>query len=279
MDSVTRVSIAKGKLEELENIPLEAVEDKAEKIQLNGDVEFIDVHFKHDQSEVELLNGVSLNINQGETIGITGPNGCGKSTLIELLMGFMLPSHGEVKIDGRDIRTLDRSSLRAQIGYMPQHGVIFEGTILDNMTMFREGAVVDRALQIADKLGLTEVIMRMPEGLDTRVSGTNYDSLPVGVRQQIILVRSLVGCMTFGEPKIILFDDADSSLDFHHDKLLVKMLVEMQKKYTMVIASHRPSILRICDRNYVMESGELIMLPWLSGQKANKSTETLSQSA
>ena len=273
------VSIAKDKLEELENIPLEAVEDKTEKIQLSGDVEFVDVHFKHDQSEVELLNGVSLSIKQGETIGITGPNGCGKSTLIELLMGFMSPSHGEIKIDGRDICTLDRSSLRAQIGYMPQHGVIFEGTILDNMTMFREGVVVDRALQIADKLGLTEVIMRLPEGLDTRVSGTNYDSLPVGVRQQIILVRSLVGCMTFGEPKIILFDDADSSLDFHHDKLLVKMLLEMQKKYTMVIASHRPSILRICDRNYVMESGELIMLPWLSGQRANNSTETLSQSA
>ena len=110
------------------------------------------------------------------------------------------------------------------------------------------------------------MIMRLPEGLDTRVSGTNYDSLTVGVRQQIILVRSLVGCMSFGEPKIILFDDADASLDVNHDRLLVEMLSEMRGKCTMIIVSHRPSILRLCDQNYMLAEGELVKLPWLSGQ-------------
>ena len=194
-------------------------------------------------------------------------------------MGFMSPSEGVIKIDGKDIRSHDRSSMRAQIGYMPQHGVIFEGTILDNLTMFREGAAVDRAIEISNKIGLTEVVMRLQDGLDTKVSGANYDSLPVGVRQQIILVRSLVGCMTFGEPKIILFDDADSSLDVKHDNLLVGLLTELKNKHTMIIVSHRPSILQLCDRNYMLEDGDLMKLPWLSGDRKVKANENQPLSA
>ncbi len=273
------ISIAKEKIQELRDIPLEAIDDQTDMVQINGEIEFDNIHFKHEQSDHELISGVSLKIEQGETVGITGSNGSGKSTLIELLMGFMSPSEGVIKIDGKDIRAHDRSSMRAQIGYMPQHGVIFEGTILDNMTMFREGSAVDRALEIANKIGLTEVIMRLPEGLDTKVSGTNYDSLPVGVRQQIILVRSLVGCMSFGEPKIILFDDADSSLDTRHDQMLINLLTELQQKYTMIIVSHRPSILRLCNRNYMLEGGDLIMLPWLSGQQNNQPVAEQSLSA
>ena len=261
------ISIAKEKIQEFKSIPLEAVDDQVDKVQIDGEIEFDNIHFKHDQSDHELIKGVSLKIGRGESVGITGSNGSGKSTLIELLMGFMSPTEGTIKIDGRDIRTHDRSSMRAQIGYMPQHGVIFEGTILDNMTMFREGSAIDRALEIANKIGLTEVLMRLPDGLDTKVSGSNYDSLPVGVRQQIILVRSLVGCMHFGEPKIILFDDADSSLDVRHDQMLVNLLTELREKYTMIIISHRPSILRLCNRNYMLEDGDLIMLPWLSDQR------------
>ena len=270
------VSIAKDKLQQLKSIPKEAVDDRADKVQINGSIEFQNVHFKHENSEQELLRGVSLKIEQGEAVGITGANGSGKSTLIELLMGFMAPSEGKIMIDGQEIQTYDRSSLRAQIGYMPQHGVIFEGTILDNLTMFREGPVVERALRIADKIGLSEVIMRLPDGLDTRVSGTNYDSLPVGVRQQIILVRSMVGCMAFGDPKIILFDDADSSLDVHHDKLLIKLLQELNRKSTLVVISHRPSLLRLCQKNFMLEDGDLIKLPWLSNQKSRAANETQS---
>ena len=275
------VGIAKEKVKDLKSIPREAIDDQADKIQIKGDLEIKDIHFKHEGSDQELLKGISLKIDRGETIGITGANGSGKSTLMDLLMGFMTPNKGEITIDGRNICALDRSSMRAQIGYMPQHGVIFEGTILENMTMFREGVAIDRALEVSDKLGLTQVIMRLQDGLDTRVSGTNYDSLPVGVRQQIIMVRSLVGCLSYGEPKIILFDDADSSLDVHHDKLLLQMLAEMREKYTMIIASHRPSMLRLCNRNYMLEDGELIMLPWLSEQSSNKkaATQTIPQSA
>ena len=270
------ISIAKEKIRELENIPLEAIDDQADKVQIKGDIEFQNVHFKHEASDQELIKGVTLKIKQGESVGITGSNGSGKSTLIELLMGFMSPTDGVIKIDGVDISSHDRSSMRAQIGYMPQHGVIFDGTILDNMTMFREGPAVDRAIEIANKIGLTEVVMRLPEGLDTKVSGANYDSLPVGVRQQIILVRSLVGCMSFGEPKIILFDDADSSLDVKHDRMLVSLLNELKQKYTMIIISHRPSILRLCDYNYLLDDGDLIRLPWSAEKREKMNQQPLS---
>ncbi len=269
------ISIAKDKINQMHDLPLEAIDDQTEQMQINGNIQFKDVHFKHDKTEAELIKGISLKIQEKESIGITGSNGCGKSTLIELLMGFMSPTKGSVEIDGIDIRNHDRSSMRAQIGYMPQHGIIFEGTILENMTMFREGDAIDRAIEIANRIGLTEVVMRLPEGLDTKVSGTNYDALPVGVRQQIIIVRSLVGCMRFGEPKIIIFDDADSSLDFKHDQMLVRFLEELRDKYTMIIISHRPSILRLCDRNYIMEDGELIQLPW-SRDKAEINPQLLS---
>lgn len=260
------VNIAKEKLQELKSIPLEAISDQEDQQQIKGSIEFDDVSFKHINSDQELLKSVSLKVSQGEAIGISGSNGSGKSTLIELIMGFMSPNKGVIKIDSKDISILDRSSMRAQIGYMPQHGVIFEGTILENMTMFREGAAIDRAIDVANRIGLTEVIMRLPEGLDTKVSGNSNDSLPAGVQQQIILVRSLVGCMSFGEPKIILFDDADSSLDMHHDMMLIQMLKNMKGKYTMVIASHRPSLLRLCDKNYMLDEGDLTELPWLSRQ-------------
>ena len=271
------VSIANEKLDELKSIPKEAIADQADKVQIKGSIEINNLHFRHEGADEEMLKGVSLHIEQGESVGITGANGSGKSTLVDLLMGFMSPTEGEIKIDGRDIRTLDRSSMRAQIGYIPQHGIIFEGTILENMTMFREGVAVERALEVSDKLGLTQVIMRLPEGLDTHVNGTNYDSIPVGVRQQIIIVRSLVGCLSFGEPKIILFDDGDSSLDVHHDRLLLKMLADMRERHTMIIISHRPSMLRLCSKNYMLTDGELIQLPWLSAQRTTSENSSPAQ--
>ena len=142
----------------------------------------------------------------------------------------------------------------------------------ENIILSKPDADPADAIWAINTIGIDDAINAMPDGLDTKVSGANYDSLPVGVRQQIILVRSLVGCMSFGEPKIILFDDADSSLDVKHDQMLVNLLNELREKYTMVIISHRPSILRLCDRNYLLEDGDLIRLPW-SRQKLNEDSQ------
>ena len=107
---------------------------------------------------------------------------------------------------------------------MPQQGTIYEGTILDNLTLFREGYAVDHAIELSEKFGLTKAITKLPNGLDTRIGGANVDSIPAGVRQQIILVRSMIGDALHGDPKILLFDDANSSLDFGNEARLYKYL-------------------------------------------------------
>ena len=168
------------------------------------------------------------------------------------MSGICRPSQGRVLIDDRDMTTIDPVALRAQIGHMPQSGALFRGTLLDNLTMFREGDVVERAIDLSQALGLDEVITRMPRGLDTRLGETTVDTLPDGVKQRIIMVRALVD-----QPQIILFDNANAALDQQSDQRLGILLQRYRGSRTMVIASHRPSLLRMCDRCYRVIDGQL----------------------
>ena len=253
------VNLAEEKFNEIVGLPLEALQLKENNppIELQGAIELRDVHFRHENAEKELLSGINLHVKPGEAIGIIGANGVGKTTLINLMMGFVNPTQGSVLLDDRDIKTLDGSSVRAQIALMPQQGTIYEGTILDNLTLFREGYAVDQAIKLTKILGLTKAINKLPNGLDTRVGGANSDSIPAGIRQQIILIRSMIGNATFGAPKIILFDDANSCLDFGNEARLHNFLQNNRKNRTMVIVSHRPSLLAICDRHFEIKNGVL----------------------
>ncbi len=251
------VNIAGEKINEMLSLPSEALKGSSLPTALNGEIEIRDVHFKHEGSSTELLSGISLHVKPGEAIGIIGANGVGKTTLINLIMGFVNPTQGEVLLDGKNIKTLDASSVRAQTALMPQQGTIYEGTILDNLTLFREGYAVDQAIELAEIFGLTKAITKLPNGLDTRIGGANVDSIPAGVRQQIILVRSMIGDAVHGAPKILLFDDANSCLDFGNEARLHKYLQENHKGLTMVVISHRPSLLAICDRHFELTEGVL----------------------
>ncbi len=251
------VQIAGEKVNDILTLPMEALKENSDPIKLNGEIELRDVHFQHEGSDEELLSGLSMHVKPGEAIGIFGANGVGKTTLLNLIMGFVNPTEGEVLLDGKNIQTLDGSSVRAQVALMPQQGTIYEGTILDNLTLFREGYAVDQAIELADIFGLTKAITKLPNGLDTRIGGANVDAIPAGVRQQIILVRSMIGDENFGDPRIILFDDANSCLDFGNEARLHKYLEENGNELTMIIISHRPSLLNICDRHFRLENGVL----------------------
>lgn len=219
---------------------------------IRGKIELRDVSFKYPTQEQDLLSGVSLTINPGDSISITGNNGAGKSTLINLLSGFLHPTQGQVLLDDKDICDFDLEYLRTQIGIVPQLGNLFEGTILENMTLYREGGIIDHALDLSQKLGLEEIISRLPNGLDTQVGGAAVDTLSEGVRQKIIMVRSLAG-----NPPIVLFDDANANFDIKNDKKLQNVIEDMLGKYTIVIISHRPSFLRLCERQFLLEDGQL----------------------
>jgi ATP-binding cassette subfamily C protein LapB len=247
--------LAQDRIKQAYEAPLELLEHGEDTLALSGDIELVDIHFRHESSERELLAGVNLHVRAGEAIGITGPNGSGKSTLVNILMGFVTPASGAVKFDGHDIRELHRSATRAQIGLMPQHGTIFQGSILENMTLFRDGKAVEQALSLARRLGLDRQIMQLPDGLDTQIGSAQFTALSEGVRQLIVLVRSLVG-----EPRVIVFDDAASALDIEHDVKLLKMLEEYRGEHTMIVVSHRPSMLRMCDRCLRLDDGKLTEL-------------------
>ncbi len=252
------VHIAGEKVDGMLSLPLEALKEHSRPIALQGGIELKDVHFQHEGCDTELLSGISLDVKPGEAIGIIGANGVGKTTLVNLMMGFVNPTQGEVLLDGHNIKSLDGSSVRAQIALMPQQGTIYDGTILDNLTLFREGEAVDQAIKLAKMLGLTKAITKLPNGLDTHIGGANVDAIPAGVRQQIILVRSMISDPTYGEIKIILFDDANSCLDFNNEARLHSLLQHNRKGRTLIIISHRPSLLAICDRHFELKQGVLI---------------------
>lgn len=216
-----------------------------------GALELRDVSFAYAGGK-QLLDGTSLSVAPGEAVAITGRNGVGKSSLLKMMSGYLRPDSGEVYVDGREIGDYQMSSLRERIAYLPQYGTLFEGSILENMTLYREGESVDRAIELSRLLGLDETLKRLPDGLDTAVNGAALDSLPEGVRKKITMVRALVG--THG---LLLFDDANANLDMRNDARLLQLIKSLKGKVTIVMVTHRPSYVRVCDRHLVLEHGGL----------------------
>lgn len=173
-----------------------------------------------------------------------------------MLAGLLTPTQGRILLGGVELAEYDLEYLRANIGIVPQKGVLFEGTILENMTLYREGEAIDHAIELARQLGLDKIISHMPDGLDTRVGGAAVDTLSEGVRQKITMVRSLVG-----HPSIVLFDDANANFDMKNDGRLLAVMQQMKQRKTMVVVSHRPSFLRICDRRFILSNRQLIEEP------------------
>ena len=229
------------------SMPLESSPDAPDMHPIQGHVRLEDVSFSYGDEDHDLFRGVNFSLEKGESIAISGTNGSGKSTLLGLMMGLLIPSSGRVLIDGENVWDFDAVSLRAQVVYLPQKPALFQGTILENLTMFRGDAHVDAAMQMAERLGLHEAIGRMPRGYDTMVEHAANDGLPGGVRQRIALVRALT---LVEDPKLILFDEANTFLDQKSDALLLDLLKEYRQSCAMAIVSHRPSFLALADRSF-----------------------------
>jgi ATP-binding cassette subfamily C protein LapB len=217
-----------------------------------GQIEFRNLHFGYD-GESKLLAGANLVIRPGEAVAISGRNGSGKTTSLHLMAGILTPTEGQVLLDGRDLGDFDPSMLRRQIGLLPQQGNLFRGTMLQNMTFFRGAEVVDEALSLAGELGLDGFAARLPQGYQTRVADGPADALPGGVRQRIAIVRSL--CQ---KPPIVLFDEANTSLDDESDEKLRELLKRLKGRVTLVLISYRPSIQAVADRVLRIENGLIV---------------------
>jgi len=224
--------------------------------EIRGAIALRNVTFRYNDEAPLLFENLTLEVKPGEVIGISGGTGSGKSTLLSLMVKGCKPTGGEVLIDGRPIDSYDPQRLRRQIAYVPQTAVLFQGTILDNITMFRGGGAIEEALVAAGLLGLTQSINRLPLGFDTRVGDGAQDELPAGIKQGVVMARALAA-----KPRIILFDEANRALDRKSDAVLKDALAMLKGGPTMILVSHRPSILALADRILDLVDGRLVARP------------------
>jgi ATP-binding cassette subfamily C protein LapB len=196
-----------------------------------------------------VLREVNFDIRPGEAVGITGGNASGKTTLLYLMNGCLRPTSGRALVDGNDIAEHDPISVRGQVAYLPQQGVLFNGTLLENVTMFREDRA-QAALDIAKLLGLDNVVAHMPMGYDSKVGEGAGDSIPRGIRQRIAIARGLVD-----KPRILLFDEANTAMDGVGDAMLKSLLERLKGRVTLVLVTPRPSLLGLADRIFDIKDG------------------------
>lgn len=221
----------------------------------DGTLEVRNMSYSHNNDE--LLRNINLDIAQGDVIAIKGEKGSGKSTLLHLFAGLLNPNEGNVRVSGIDPAQYGLANLALHVGYLPQQGMIFKGTILDNLTGFAKDEVsVARAKEAARLLGLNKVIDLLQNGYETQLEGTASDPLPPGVKQRIALARVLKN-----EPAILLFDDADRALDKEGYNLLFKLMGSLKGSCTIVIVSHDQNLQSFADRTYQLEHGRLTLLP------------------
>jgi len=214
-------------------------------------LEFSNVKFLYEGAEDSALHNINLTVNVGEVVAFVGASGSGKTTLVSLVPRFYRPTEGAVKIDGEDIRLVDRSSLRRQIGIVSQETVLFDDTIRNNIAYGRPDATKDAIIKAARAAFAWEFIERLPQGLDTFV-GENGLKLSGGQRQRLAIARAILR-----DPPILILDEATSSLDSESEKLVQKALANLVKARTTLVIAHRLSTVQHADRLVVMNRGRI----------------------
>ncbi len=246
------VLLAREKITGIFDLPVR--EDKPDcfhKIR-KGHICLKDVSFGFGESPA-LFENLNLEVQAGECVGVSGGNGVGKSTFLGLMRGTLEPTSGQVTINDIPLSHYASAALKGSgIAYLPQNGVVFNGTILENLTMF-DRSYRKNALVLAEGLGLNEVVAKMSRGYETMIGNSGMDALPRGIRQRIAIARALVF-----QPRIILFDEANASIDGPGDVFLREYLIKLRGESTLVLVSPRPSLLRIADRTFEISDRKLI---------------------
>ena len=216
-----------------------------------GVVEFDHVSFSYPDAEKEVLEDISFTARPGRTTAIIGGTGSGKSTLISLIPRFYDATEGSVRIDGKDVRDITQHELRDQIGYVPQKGLLFSGTIASNLQYGKEDATEAEMLEAAETAQAMDFIREKEHGLDEEVAqgGTNVSG---GQKQRLSIARALVK-----KPKIYIFDDSFSALDFKTDKALREALKEKVGDSTIIIVAQRINTIIDADQILVLDEGRL----------------------
>ena len=222
--------------------------DAREPQALHGDIEFEHVAFAY-SADAPVLKDVNFKIEAGQLVGVVGPTGGGKSTIVSLIPRFYDPTAGVVKIDGVDIREYKFHAMREQIGYVLQETVLFEGTVRDNIAYGREGVTEKQMLEAAKLANADEFIARMPHGYDTMV-GERGETLSGGQRQRIGIARAVIR-----DNPILILDEPTAALDTESERLVIDALEKLMKGRTVITIAHRLSTIRDANKIIVLKEG------------------------
>jgi len=217
----------------------------------NGTIQFDNVHFGYTDNE-KVLKGISLEVNEGQTIAIVGATGAGKSTIINLLNRFYDIDKGSIKIDGYNINTFELTSLRKQIAVVLQDVFLFADTIYNNITLYNPEITKEDVIEAAKKIGVHEFIMSLPNGYDYNVKERGV-MLSSGQRQLIAFLRAYMS-----EPSILILDEATSSIDTYSEELIQKATEKITKGRTSIIIAHRLATVINADKIIVMDAGMIV---------------------
>ena len=215
---------------------------------IRGEIVFDHVAFAYDEN-CPVLRDVSFTVKPGQTVGVVGPTGGGKSTIMSLIPRFYDPTAGAIRIDGIDLRDYRLKTLRDQIGYVLQETVLFRGTVRDNIAYGRDGATEEEIVEAAKLANADEFISRMPNGYETMV-GDRGDTLSGGQRQRIGIARAIIR-----NNPILILDEPTAALDTESERLVIEALTRLMKGRTVLTIAHRLSTIRDADSIIVLKNG------------------------
>ena len=219
---------------------------------IDGQITFENVYYKYPNSDQYVIKNLSFKAEKGECIAVVGASGSGKSTIMNLIIGFLTPNQGKVLIDGKPLEEFNLSEYRHHISVVPQSSILFSGTIRENITYGLDKYTESDLARAVELSNLEEFLKDLPHGLDTNI-GEHGDKLSGGQKQRITIARALIR-----NPRILILDEATSALDNISEFHVQKAISESVKGRTTFIVAHRLSTIRDADRIIVMENGECV---------------------
>lgn len=237
-------------VEPIMKTPPEVSENKRPVTRLTGEIELSHVSFRYSADGPVIIDDLNLKIKPNQYIAIVGKTGCGKSTLMRLLLGFEKPIKGAIYFNGRDLNTLDVKSVRRNIGVVLQNSRLFAGDIYSNIIVSAPWLSVDQAMEAAEMAGIADDIRKMPMGMHTLIS-EGSGGISGGQKQRLMIARAIAG-----KPRVLMFDEATSALDNITQKTVSDSLSKL--RCTRIVIAHRLSTIKQCDRILYLDKGKII---------------------
>ena len=249
-----RTLLSLNNIDEIMKMPVERENNRKylSRPNLDGNIVFKDVNYSYKEQKFDVLKNINLTIKKGEKIGIIGKIGSGKSTLAKLLLNLYEPTKGSVLVDNTDIRQIDPVDLRRAIGYVPQEPFLFMGSIKDNITIGEQYATDEQILKASLISGVHDFLGKHEKGYDLIV-GERGEGLSGGERQAVTLARAILS-----NPNILVLDEPTNMMDELSENQFKKKLIDIIKDKTIIIITHKPSLLSLVDRLIVIEDGKII---------------------